>query len=97
MKFPTVLQAQDELAGLYEAPTDIYGMIGMSERGKVRTWSRLHCKEALSGKIKGYNLTLSGGKRCHSTSEAVIISGGGIGISRRLKEQIRMKNANVRV
>ena len=51
MKFPTVLQAQDELAGLYEAPTGIYEMIGISERGKVRTWSRLHCKEALSGKI----------------------------------------------
>lgn len=51
MKFPTALQAQDELAGLYEAPTDIYGLIGISERGKARTWSRLHCKEALSGKV----------------------------------------------
>ena len=27
----------------------------------------------------------------------MIISGGGIGISRRLKEQIKMKNAKVRV
>lgn len=52
MKFLAVLQAQDELTGLYEAPTDIDEMIGISERGKVRTWSRLHCHEVLSGKIK---------------------------------------------
>lgn len=51
MKFLTVLQAQDELAGLYEAPTDIYEMIGILERGKVRTRSRLHCIEAVTGKF----------------------------------------------
>jgi len=49
------------------------------------------------GKAARYNPPLSNRERCHSTDETVIISGGGIGISRRLKEQIRMKNAKVRV
>ena len=52
MKFLIALQAQGELAGLDETPTDIYVVIGVSERGKVRTWSRLHCHEVVSGKIK---------------------------------------------
>ena len=35
MKFPTALQTQDELAGLYEAPTDIYGMMGINESATI--------------------------------------------------------------
>lgn len=56
MKFLTMLQAQDELAGLYETPKDIYVMIEILERGKVKTWSRLHYKETVLGKINRYNL-----------------------------------------
>jgi len=51
MKYPTALQAPDELAGLDEAPTDMNEQIGISERGKVRTWSVLQRNEALSRKI----------------------------------------------
>ncbi len=51
MKFLTVLQAQGQLAGLDETPKDMNGKIGILERGKVGTLSRLHGKEVLSGKI----------------------------------------------
>ncbi|MCQ4936017.1 hypothetical protein [Anaerotignum propionicum] len=51
MKFLIVLQAQGELTGLDEAPKGINAKIGILERGKVRAWSKLHCKEALSRKI----------------------------------------------
>ncbi len=51
MKYPTSLQAAGQLAGLDEAPKGMNGKIGISERGKVRAWSRSHGSEALAGKI----------------------------------------------
>lgn len=51
MKFLIVLQAQKQLTGLYEAPTGMNGKIEISERGKVRAWSKLQCDEALLRKI----------------------------------------------
>ena len=57
----------------------------------------LRAMKCWRGKATRYNPPLSNRERCHSTDETVIISGGGIGISRRLKEQIKMKNAKVRV
>jgi len=51
MKFPTVLQAPEQLAGLDEAPTGMNGKIGISERGKVRAWSLSQGSEALARKI----------------------------------------------
>ncbi|MBR4022364.1 MAG: hypothetical protein IKI94_07195 [Ruminococcus sp.] len=51
MKFLTVLQAQEQLTGLDEAPKDMYVKIGISERGKVGTQSWLHSEEALSRKF----------------------------------------------
>ena len=49
MKFLIVLQAQQTLTGLDEAPNDMKVKIGILERGKVRTGSELHRKELLSG------------------------------------------------
>ena len=49
MKFLIVLQAQQSLTGLDEAPNDMNVKTGILERGKVRTGSELHCKELLSG------------------------------------------------
>ena len=40
-----------ELTGLDETPKDINVMIRILERGKVRTMSRLHCYDALLGKV----------------------------------------------
>ena len=57
----------------------------------------LRAMKCWRGKAARYNPPLSNRERCHSTDVTVIISGGGIGISRRLKEQIKMKNAKVRV
>lgn len=50
MKYPASLQAAEQLAGLDEAPKGMNGKIGISERGKVRTWSRSHGNEASAGK-----------------------------------------------
>ena len=60
MKYPAPLQAAEQLAGLDEAPKGINEKIGVSERGKVRTWSRSHGDEASAGKAFLYNLPLSG-------------------------------------
>jgi len=60
MKYPTALQALEQLAGPEEAPKGINEKIGISERGKVRTWSALQRDETVSGKVKRYNLILSG-------------------------------------
>lgn len=51
MKFLIVLQAQEQLTGLDEAPKGMNEKIEISERGKVRAWSKLHCNETLSRKI----------------------------------------------
>ena len=56
MKFLIALQAQDELTGLDKTPNGMNVEIGILERGKVRTWSKLHCTETLSRKILRYNL-----------------------------------------
>ena len=50
MKYPAPLQAVGQLAGLDEAPKGMDGEIGISERGKVRTWSRSQGNEASAGK-----------------------------------------------
>ena len=50
MKYPTSLQAAGQLAGLDEAPKGMDGEIGISERGKVRTWSQSQGDEASAGK-----------------------------------------------
>lgn len=55
MKFLIALQAQDELTGLDKTPNGMNVEIGILERGKVRTWSKLHCTETLSRKILRYN------------------------------------------
>ena len=50
MKYPAPLQAVGQLAGLDEAPKGMDGEIGISERGKFRTWSRSQGNEASAGK-----------------------------------------------
>lgn len=40
-----------ELTGLDETPKDINVLIRILERGKVRTMSKLHCYDALLGKV----------------------------------------------